>query len=86
MSAQPTQEELHQTLQAAWNAHHEYEMNALKGVHDELWPGWYAAYVLGRLGDFVTPSELSSWLENVPGEGDWTANAAKFVVAQLGKD
>ena len=29
---------------------------------DERWAGWYAAYVLGRVGDFATPSDLAEWL------------------------
>lgn len=84
MSSQPTFEELKNALVAASAAHHEYEMNALNGKFDEQWPGWYAAYVLGRLGDFSSPSNLSSWLENVPGEGDWTVNAANNIFSQIG--
>ncbi len=29
--------------------------------------GFYAAYVLGRFGDFTAPSALSQWLEEAPG-------------------
>ena len=59
MSSDPTKEVLEQALAAAGKAHHDYETNILGGVRDEQWPGWYAAYVLGRLGDFTSPSQLS---------------------------
>ena len=47
-------------LSAAGSAHHDYETRFLKGVRDDAWPGWYAAYVLGRLGDFASPTDLST--------------------------
>lgn len=48
-----SQEDLERALSAAGAAHHDYEQKTLNGVRDELWPGFYAAYVLGRLGDFA---------------------------------
>ena len=53
----PTVQELEQALAAAGFAHHEFETRFLAGVRDEMWPGWYAAYVLGRLGDFAKPTD-----------------------------
>jgi hypothetical protein len=35
-------------LQAAGNAHFEYETNELHGVYDEQWSEWYAAYLLAH--------------------------------------
>ena len=75
-------EDLTAALAAAGSAHHDYESRFLGGVRDEQWPGWYAAYVLGRLGDFVTPTELSGWLEAAPLGGDWSSDAAAFVLEQ----
>ena len=76
-------DQLSAALEAAAHAHHDYQENALGGERDEQWPGWYAAYVLGRLGDFTTPSELSRWLSEANGE-DWTAAATSHVRKQLG--
>ena len=47
---------------SAGQAHHDYEAHFLRGVRDEHWAGWYAAYVLGRLGDFTTPTMLTQQL------------------------
>ncbi len=79
----PSQEELTKALQAASTAHHDFETNVLQGVRDEQWPGWYAAYVLGRLGDFVSASTLSNWLSNAPASDDWPHGAAAHVEEQL---
>ncbi|HEX2153255.1 MAG TPA: hypothetical protein VHL52_04695 [Acidimicrobiia bacterium] len=67
-------------LEAAASAHHEYETVALGGQRDEIWAGFYAAYVLGRLGDFMKPSELAATLEAVDGE-PWAEAAADAVLA-----
>jgi len=83
MPSKPTVDDLSNALKAASEAHHEFEVNALNGQRDEQWTGWYAAYVLGRLGDFVRPSILSEWLERVRGEGDWSIIAAKYVYEQF---
>ena len=79
----PSHDALAAALRAAGAAHHEYETRFLDGVRDEQWPGWYAAYVLGRLGDFATPTHLAGWLEEAALEGDWAANAAALVGARL---
>ena len=79
----PTKEDLIAALSAAANAHHNYQEVTLNGVHDEYWPGWYAAFVLGRLGDFASPSSLSKWLAGVSGDGDWSHLAAIQVLDQL---
>ena len=83
MSTAPKQEELASSLAAAGNAHHDYESNYLGGERDEHWNGWYAGYVLGRLGDFTTPTSLSRWLADAPAEGDWASGAARYVREQL---
>ncbi len=80
----PTEQQLTETLSAAGSAHHEYETHSLGGERDEHWAGWYAAYVLGRLGDFTTPTSLTRWLEEVSGEGDWSKNAAAHIHSKLG--
>jgi len=80
----PDGEELRAALEAAGRAHHEFETNALGGVRDQAWAGWYAAYLLGRLGDFAPPSELAGWLEGVPGGTEWSASAARDLARRLG--
>ena len=53
MTNPPFESDLAEVLSAAGSTHHEYEQTALNGVRDELWAGFYAAFVLGRLGDFT---------------------------------
>ena len=84
MKAPPARRDLEDALTAAGTAHHEYEVNLLGGKRDEQWPGWYAAYVLGRLGDFAAPTSLARWLEAAPAGGTWSASAAAHVLGQLG--
>jgi len=79
----PEEQRLKEALAAAGSAHHDYESNYLNGVRDAHWAGWYAAYVIGRLGDFTTPTSLSRWLEEVSGDGDWSENAAAYVFGKL---
>ena len=81
MISAPTIAELREALSAAGDAHHEYESSFLSGVRDEQWAGWFAAYVLGRVGDFITPTLLTRLLEEVSNEGDWSQNAADHVSA-----
>lgn len=78
-----TKEGLRATLEAAGRSHHEYETTYLKGVRDEQWPGYYAAFTLGRLSDLaITPSRLTRLLEDVDAE-DWAEAAAEAVLAEL---
>ena len=84
MDSIPTEQQLKETLSAAGSAHHEYETNFLNGVRDEEWAGWYSAYVLGRLGEFTTPTLLTRWLEKVSSEGDWSMNAAVQIRSKIG--
>ncbi len=83
MTELPSRDDLEKTLSAAGSAHHEYEQNALDGLRDEQWEGWYAAYVLGRLGDFAPPSSLTRWIREAPAEADWAAAAAGHLEEQL---
>jgi hypothetical protein len=79
MTNPPSDSDLAEVLSAAGSAHHEYEQTALKGVRDELWAGFYAAYVLGRLGDFTAASRLAALLEQVDAPSNWSAAAAEHV-------
>lgn len=78
-----SKKDLARALAAAGHAHHDYEQVYLEGKRDEQWSGFYAAYVLGRLGDFVVPSVLSRWLEWAPEADDWAGSAAEHVLAQM---
>ena len=82
----PEKEALVEALKSAGTAHHEYEKKALKGVRDEEWAAFYAAYVLGRLGDFVPASDLAKWLSEAPLTDDWTQSAAAHVILQVRND
>jgi len=79
----PSDADLRQALADAGSAHHDYEQNVLDGVHDKLWPGFYAAFALGRLGAFTSASKLAEWLQEVPTSDDWAASAAAFVLDRL---
>ena len=83
MTNPPFDSDLAEVLTAAGSAHHEYEQTALKGVRDELWAGFYAAYVLGRLGDFTAASRLAALLEEVDAPSNWSAAAAEHVTTAL---
>ena len=78
----PSRDEIKSALEAAGASHHEFETIYLKGVRDELWSGYYAAYTLGRLPDLdITPSQLATLLEQADGE-DWAAAAAELVLSR----
>ena len=79
----PSREQLREALSAAAGAHHDYEQVALGGQHDAHWSGFYAAYVLGRLGDFASTSALAGWLEEAPEADDWAGQVAASVLSKL---
>lgn len=82
MSA-PSPENLYEVLELAAVAHHNYQTEYLNGKNDDQWPGWYAAYTLGRLGDFITPTLLTRLLETAPMDADWSRSAANHIVHHL---
>ena len=82
----PSKDDLLRALGDAGSAHHEYEQVTLGGKRDEQWSGFYAAYTLGRVGDFAAPSALSQWLEEAPAEEGWAASAAGYVLSRLGDE
>ncbi|HVY55380.1 MAG TPA: hypothetical protein VHC46_06450 [Thermodesulfobacteriota bacterium] len=79
----PTREELAEALDAAGSAHHEYEQTALNGVRHKEWAVFYAAYVLGRLGDFAPPSSLTKWLAKAPLTDNWAKTAADYILSRI---
>lgn len=81
--AKPTQADLEKALRDAGAAHHDYEQVILGGAYDEQWPGFYAAFVLGRLGDFTSASTLSQWLDDAPRGDAWATTAAQHVLTRL---
>jgi len=82
MSVMPSEDKLKEALKSAAKAHHEFQENTLNGVHHEKWAMWYAAYVLGRLGDFTTPTLLTQWLSEVQDER-WFRKAAEYIAGRL---
>ena len=81
----PDMEELTEALEAAGAAHHEYEQTVLNGVRHEEWAAFYAAYVLGRLGDFAQPSILTRWLTEAPLTQNWAESAAAHILSVIGR-
>ena len=80
MTGRPTHDQLERALKDAAAAHHDYESDALGGVRDTQWAGFYAAFVLGQVGPVMGASALSRTLEAVTAEDDWTAVAARAVL------
>ena len=80
----PRADALEQALAAAGEAHHDFEQVVLGGERDQLWAGFYAAFVLGRLGNFAASSTLSRLLEEAPSGDEWPQQAAAHVIAKLG--
>ncbi len=83
MADLPTRTLLADALTAAGEAHDEYERVILKGVVDVHWSGFYTAYVLGAVGDFVEASRLATLLEEVDTADDWAEVAADHVLMKL---
>ena len=83
MADLPAKPALEQALIAASASHEEYERVVLKGVVDERWAGFCAAYVLGRLGEFAAASRLAGLLEQVGETENWPAAAAEHVLTKL---
>ena len=82
--SQPSRDELASALTEAGATHHDYEQITLGGKRDEMWPGFYAAFVLGRLGNFVAASALSAWLAEAPASGYWATSTADYVLENAG--
>ncbi len=82
----PTRDKLIVALNNAGKAHHHYQQEALRGIHDQQWPPFYAAYTLGRLGDFTTATSLSKWLGEAPAAENWSESTADFVLEQMNSD
>ncbi len=74
---------LKETLAEAWDTHSEYQRNFLEGERDEVWAGWYAGFILGRLGLFTTPTILTRLLEATEHEADWAEAAAVYILNAL---
>ena len=83
---QPSQDNLTKALGDAGSAHHEYEQVMLGGKRDDQWSAYYAAYTLGRIGDFAVPSTLSQWLEETPAGENWAASATSYILSHLGEN
>lgn len=78
-------------------AHGRYEETELKGVYDQEWPQWYAAYAvdhgIGELvGHAVTADELALFFASTNAEFEkiepkptepWAAYTARRIVAEL---
>jgi hypothetical protein len=85
MADLPTQDALASALRLAAVAHEEYERVTLRGVVDDRWAVFYAAYALGSVGDFVEASRLAALLEEVDAESEaeWPAAAADHILMKL---
>ena len=79
----PSEREIAAALEKAARLHHAYEEHYLKGKRDNLWSGFYAAYVLGRCGEFTVAEELARHLEDISMSDNWNAEAAAKVYTEL---
>ena len=76
----PDRETLSKLLTETWDIHSEFQENYLNGVRDEMWAGWYAGYLLGRLGNFTTPTVLTRLLEETVSFKPWADKAAEHLL------
>ena len=83
MAKLPKEKDLADSLAAAGRAHHQYEQTVLNGIRNAGWSGFYTAFIVGRLGDFATASELSRLSEEVTDPLDWSGAAARDIIASL---
>jgi hypothetical protein len=83
MADLPSKSSLREALATAVLLHDDYERTILKGVVDERWAGFCAAYLIGRLGDFAPPGRVAGLLEQVADQDDWPAVAAAHLLTKL---
>ncbi len=83
MADLPSLVSLAAVLAAADELHDEYERVGLKGVVDGTWAGFYAAFVIGHVGEFTLPSRLAELLAEVDEADDWPGAAAEHVLTKL---
>jgi hypothetical protein len=79
----PDKETLSKLLTETWDIHSEFQENYLNGKRDEMWAGWYAGYLLGRLGNFATPTVLTRLLEETVSFKPWADRAAEHLIKSL---
>ena len=87
MSIKPTLPDkgtLSKLLTETWDVHSEFQENYLNGERDEMWAGWYAGYLLGRLGNFTTPTVLTRLLMETETHKPWADQAAEHLIKSLG--
>jgi hypothetical protein len=83
MADLPSPAALTEALEEAAAAHDDYESTALKGMVDDRWSGFCAAFLIGRLGEFTPAGRLALLLEEVDAPGDWPSAAAGHVLTKL---
>ncbi len=90
-------EALNALLVETEEAHGAFESTELKGVYDQDWPSWYAAYAvkagLGELvGHAVATDQVAAFLASTSGEFEriepkpsepWATYAARRIAAEL---
>jgi hypothetical protein len=83
MSDLPDRKTLVATFASADTAHEEYERTVLRGVADDAWAGFIAAFVIGRLGEFVSAGRLTLLISEVDESEGWPEAAADHVLMKL---
>ena len=79
MRSIPSEKQIKHALIEAAKTHHEFQDNYLAGVRHEQWAFWYAAYMLGKLGEFISPTKLTRLMEEAPDQKQWFSSAAKHI-------
>lgn len=82
--ALPDKEILSKLLTETWDVHGEFQENYLNGERDAMWAGWYAGYLLGRLGNFTTPTALTRVLMETEKLQPWADSAAEHLLKAFG--
>jgi len=82
----PTTRELIHALEAAGKNHRIFEDAYMHGNRDEMWSGFYSAFVLGRCGEFMPADILAEILNNAGKSDDWSAVAAALIQKNIKSD
>jgi hypothetical protein len=83
MADLPDRKTLTAAFASADSAHEEYERTVLRGVTDEAWAGFIAAFVVGKLGEFVSAGRLALLISEVDESEAWPEAAADHVLMKL---
>ena len=75
-----------EALSEAATQHQEFQEGFLKGQFDDEWHSFYAAFIIGKLGTFTTPSKLTELIKKADANIKaklWQENFAEFILDNI---